>query len=198
MILQAWWFCCDQSDWWLRRSQRPCQPFIDQPCLDVWHSTKRGCWPGRGALWGLPQSLRLKSTFFLLLDKLLASRDSWGLWVNVVDWFPRFLSAPSPNSHDGKEIKKGLYPQNVKWVWTQVDLRKHHYELSYWRWWNSSWAISNPERCCCESAALNMPANLENAAVATGLEKVSFHSNPKERQCQRMLKVPHNCTHLTK
>ena len=36
-----------------------------------------------------------------------------------------------------------------------------------------------------------MPANLENSAVATGLEKVSFHSNPKERQCQRMLKLPH-------
>ena len=33
-----------------------------------------------------------------------------------------------------------------------------------------------------------MSANLENSAVATGLEKVSFHSNPKERQCQRMLK----------
>ena len=30
-----------------------------------------------------------------------------------------------------------------------------------------------------------MPANLENSAVATGLEKVSFHSNPKERQLQR-------------
>ena len=31
-----------------------------------------------------------------------------------------------------------------------------------------------------------MPANLENSAVATGLEKVSFHSNPKEgnvREC---------------
>ena len=25
-----------------------------------------------------------------------------------------------------------------------------------------------------------MPANLENSAVATGLEKVSFHSNPKK------------------
>ena len=25
-----------------------------------------------------------------------------------------------------------------------------------------------------------MPANLENSAVATGLEKVSFHSNPRE------------------
>ena len=30
-----------------------------------------------------------------------------------------------------------------------------------------------------------MPANLENSAVATGLEKVSFYSNPKERQCQK-------------
>ena len=26
---------------------------------------------------------------------------------------------------------------------------------------------------------------------AIGLEKVSFHSNPKEKQCQRMLKLPH-------
>ena len=43
-----------------------------------------------------------------------------------------------------------------------------------------------------------MPANLVSAAVATGLEKLSFHSNPKERQCQRMLKLPHNCTHLSK
>ena len=46
-----------------------------------------------------------------------------------------------------------------------------------------------------ESVALNMPANLENSAVSTRLEKVSFHSNPKERQCQRMLKLPHNYTH---
>ena len=42
-----------------------------------------------------------------------------------------------------------------------------------------------------------MPANLENSAVATGQEKVGFHSNPKERQCQRMFKLLHNCTHHT-
>ena len=36
-----------------------------------------------------------------------------------------------------------------------------------------------------------MSGNLENSTVATGLEKVSFHSNPKEGQCQRMLKLPH-------
>ena len=45
-------------------------------------------------------------------------------------------------------------------------------------------------------AALNMPANLENSAVATGLQKVSFHFNPKERQCKEF-KLPHDCTHLT-
>ena len=37
-----------------------------------------------------------------------------------------------------------------------------------------------------------MPAKLEDSAVATGQEKVSFHSNSKERQCQRMFKLPHN------
>ena len=30
-----------------------------------------------------------------------------------------------------------------------------------------------------------------------GLEKVSFHFSTKERQCQRMFKLLHNCTHLT-
>ena len=42
-----------------------------------------------------------------------------------------------------------------------------------------------------------MPANLENSPVTTGLEKVSFHSNPKAGQCQRMFKLMHNFTHLT-
>ena len=36
-----------------------------------------------------------------------------------------------------------------------------------------------------------MPAKLENSAVAIRLEKFSFHSSPKERQCQRLLNLPH-------
>ena len=43
----------------------------------------------------------------------------------------------------------------------------------------------------------NISENLENSAVATRFEKFSFHSNPKERQYQRMFKLLHNCTHLT-
>ena len=48
-----------------------------------------------------------------------------------------------------------------------------------------------------ENVTLNMTANLENSAVATGLGKVRFYSNPKEMQSQRMFKLPHNCSHLT-
>ena len=47
------------------------------------------------------------------------------------------------------------------------------------------------------SVALNMPANLDNSTVATGLEKVSFHFNPKEGECQRMFKLLHNWAHFT-
>ena len=44
-----------------------------------------------------------------------------------------------------------------------------------------------------KSAALNIPANMENSAVARGQEKISFPSNPKEGQCRRMFKLPHKC-----
>ena len=41
-----------------------------------------------------------------------------------------------------------------------------------------------------------MPTNSENSAVVTGLEKVSFHFNTKEGQCQKMFKLPYNYTHI--
>ena len=42
-----------------------------------------------------------------------------------------------------------------------------------------------------------MSANLENSAVATGLGKISFHSDPIESQLERMVKLLHSCSHLT-
>ena len=36
-----------------------------------------------------------------------------------------------------------------------------------------------------------MPANLEKSAVATGLEKVSFHCNPQKRAIPKMFKLSH-------
>ena len=46
-------------------------------------------------------------------------------------------------------------------------------------------------------AMLNMPANLGNSAVATGLEKISFRSSSKEGQCKRTFKLLCHWTHFT-
>ena len=40
--------------------------------------------------------------------------------------------------------------------------------------------------------------DLQDLLELTPKKDVSFHSNPKERQCQRMLKLLYNCTHLTR
>ena len=100
-----------------------------------------------------------------------------------------------PDNHDGViiHLEPDILQSEVKWVLGSITLNK------------ASGGDGIPvdlfqilkDDAVKESVALNMPANLENSAVATGLEKVSFHSNPKERQCHRMFKLPHNCTHLT-
>ena len=97
-----------------------------------------------------------------------------------------------PDNHDGviTDLEPDILECEVRWALESITMNK------------ASGGDGIPVQLfqilrCCESAALNMPANLENSAVATGLEEVSFHSNPKERQCQRMLKLPRNCTHLT-
>ena len=49
-------------------------------------------------------------------------------------------------------------------------------------------------RWCFESAALNMPANLENSAVATGLEKITIHSSPQKgnaKECSNYRTIAH-------
>ena len=98
-----------------------------------------------------------------------------------------------PDNHDGMitHLEPDILECEVKWALGSITMNKAsevmEFQLSYFKSWKTMlW-----------SAALNMPANLENSAVATGLEKVGFHSNPKERQCQRMFQLPHNCTHLT-
>ena len=90
-----------------------------------------------------------------------------------------------PDNHDGviNDLEPDILECEIKWALGSITTNKASdgegipvelFQILKW---------------CCESAAFNMPANLENSAVATGLEK--------ERQCQRMLKLPYNCTHLT-
>ena len=95
-----------------------------------------------------------------------------------------------PDNHDGviTNLESDILECEVKWALESITMNK------------ASGCDGIPVELfqILKDDALNMPANLENSAVATGLEKVRFHSNPKERQCQRMLKLLHNCTHLTR
>ena len=86
-----------------------------------------------------------------------------------------------------KEIP-GLISFRIDWLdllavqGTLKSLLQHH---------SSRASILQRYQCICiHIHTFNMSANLENSAVATGLEKVSFHYNPKEGQCQRMYKLP--------
>ena len=96
-----------------------------------------------------------------------------------------------PDNHEGviTHLEPDILECEVKWALGSITLNK------------ASGGDGIPVelfQILIDDAALKMPANLENSTLATGLEKISFHSNPKERQCQRMLKLPHNCTHLTR
>ena len=75
---------------------------------------------------------------------------------------------------------------------SQVGFRKHHYEQA-----SGDDGIPVELFKILKDDAVKVLHSIcqqiwENSAVVTRLEKVSFHSNPKERQCQRMLKLPHN------
>ena len=77
-----------------------------------------------------------------------------------------------PDNHDGviTHLEPDILECEVKWALGSITTNKAS--------GGDGIPVENPERWCCEGAALNMPANLENSAVAIGLQKVSFHSNP--------------------
>ena len=125
-------------------------------------------------------------------NDLTEAEDIKKRWQEYTELYKKDLQ--DPDNHDGviTQLEPDILECEVKWALESITTNKAGGGDGM-----PVVLFQNPERWCCESAALNMPANLENSPVATGLEKVSFHSNPKERQCQRMLKLPHNCTHLT-
>ena len=94
-----------------------------------------------------------------------------------------------PDNHDGviTHLEPDILECEVKWALGSITTNK------------ASGGDGVPAELfqILEDDAVKLPAKLENSAVITGLEKVSSHSNPKERQCQRMFRLLHNCTHLT-
>ena len=99
------------------------------------------------------------------------------------------------SNHNGvvTDLKPDILECEVKWTLGNFTTKKlmevMEFLQSYFKFWKMLLLGS--------SATLNMPANLENSAMATGLEKASFHSNSQERQSRRIFKLPHNFTHFT-
>ena len=105
------------------------------------------------------------------LEEGMATHSSILAWRTPWTEEPGGLqSLASDTAEHTRRARAGGWPMGKSWIWSHG---------IWWNWWG------------CESAAPNMPANLENSAVTTGLEKVSFHSNPKERNAKE---CSNNCT----
>ena len=98
-----------------------------------------------------------------------------------------------PDNHDGviTHLEPDILEHEVKWILGSIDTNKA----------SGGDAISVELFQTLKDDAVkvlhSICQQIWKTAVTTGLEKVSLHSNSKDRQCQRMLKLPHNCTHLT-
>ena len=87
--------------------------------------------------------------------------------------YSRCLLLHDPNNHDGMitHLEPDIQECKVKWALESITMNK------------GSGGDGIPVeifQILKDDAVKVLPANLENLAVATGLQKVSFHSNPKE------------------
>ena len=89
-----------------------------------------------------------------------------------------------PDNHDGviTHLEPDILEWEVKWAFGSITTNKD----------SGGGGIPAKLFQVLKNDAVKVPANLDNSAVATGLEKVSFQFSPKGRQCQRRFKLPHN------
>ena len=96
----------------------------------------------------------------------------------------------NPDNHDGMitHLERDILECQVKWALGSITTNK------------ASGCDGIPVELfqILKDDAAKVPHSIcqQMSGVATGLEKVSFHSNPNERQCQRMFKLLHSCTDL--
>ena len=120
---------------------------------------------------------RLVITFLPRSKHLLIS------WLRSPSAQPR-KDLHDPENHDGviTHLEPDILEWEVKWAFGSITTNKD----------SGGGGIPAKLFQVLKNDAVKVPANLENSAVATGLEKVSFQFSPKGRQCQRRFKLPHN------
>ena len=99
-----------------------------------------------------------------------------------------------PDNHDGviTHLEPDILESEVKWALGSITTNKAHGDD------RTPVELFQILKDDAVKVLHSICQQIGKKAVATGLEKVSFHSNPKERQHKRMLKLLHNCTHLTR
>ena len=96
-----------------------------------------------------------------------------------------------PDKHDGMitHLRPDFLESKVKWVLGSIIMNKASGGVGI-----SAELFQNLED---DAVKVLQSICQQNTAVATGLEKVSFDSNLKERKCQMTVKLLYNCTHFT-
>ena len=129
---------------------------------------------------------------------LTKAEDIKKRWQEYTELYKKDLH--SPDNHNGMiiHLEPDILECKVKWVLGSITTNKASggdgIPVELFQILKDKLKTLHSKK---ESAALKMPTNLEISAVATGLKKVSIHSNPKERQCKRMFKLLQNCSHFT-
>ena len=133
--------------------------------------------------------------YFALVDtaRQFSNIDSIYTLINTEEQYKKYLH--NPDNHDvitHNHLKPDILECEVKWALENITMNK----------------ASGGDRIPIELFQIqkddavkvlhSICQKIWKTALATEVEKVSFHSNSKERQCQRMLKLLHNCTHLTR
>ena len=122
---------------------------------------------------------------------LTEAKNTKKRWQVYVELYKKGLS--DPDNHNGViiHLEPDILECEAKWAFGRIRMNK------------ASGGDGIPAelfqilKCDAVKGLYSICQNLENSAVATGLEKVSFHSNPKKGQCQKRFKLPHKFTHFT-
>ena len=123
---------------------------------------------------------------------LTEAKDIKKRWQEYTELYKKDLH--NPDNHDGviTHLEPDILECEVKWVLASIPMNKA----------SGSDRIPVELLQVLKDDVVKVPHSIcqQIGKLSSGhrLEKVSFHSNPKERQPQRMLKLLHNCTHLTR
>ena len=165
-----------------RIARRDKKAFLSDQCKEIEENNRTG------KTWDLFKKIRdTKGTFHAKMDTI---KDRNGMDLTDVEdikkkWqeyreevYKKDLNDPDNHSGVITHLEPDILECEVKWALRSITTNKAS------RGDGIPVELFHSKRWCCESAALNMPANLENTAVAIGLEKVSFIAIPKKNNAK--------------